>query len=133
MGQPAAKANDRIVATDIHIVMVPAGPSLVPTPLPHSFSGGLGGGLIDSVRIQGQPAAVVGSTADTMPAHLPTPPGVSFQAPPANRGRIEMGSMTVRIGGKPAARNGDMATTCNDPTDLPVGTVVAISTLMIGG
>ena len=39
MGQPAAKANDQVMATDTHIVMVPAGPSLVPTPLPHPFTG----------------------------------------------------------------------------------------------
>jgi uncharacterized Zn-binding protein involved in type VI secretion len=39
----------------------------------------------------------------------------------------------VFINGKPAARNGDKAITCNDPADLPVGTVVAASTVMIGG
>ena len=75
MGKPAAKANDQVVGTDIHIVLVPAGPSLVPTPLPHPFAGALGGGLASGVRIAGQPAAVVGSTADNPPAHLPTPPG----------------------------------------------------------
>ncbi len=37
------------------------------------------------------------------------------------------------INGKQAARNGDTATTCNDPVDLPVGTVVAAGTVLIGG
>jgi uncharacterized Zn-binding protein involved in type VI secretion len=133
MGQPAAKANDQITAVDTHIVMTPAGPSLVPTPLPHPFSGVLNGGLVSSVKIGGQPAAVAGSTATNTPPHLPTPPGVSFQKPPSNQGTVQMGSATVRIGGQPAARNGDTALTCNDPTDAPVGTVVASGTVSIGG
>jgi uncharacterized Zn-binding protein involved in type VI secretion len=37
------------------------------------------------------------------------------------------------INGKPAARNGDTAMTCNDPADLPVGSVVALGTVLIGG
>jgi hypothetical protein len=31
-----------------------------------------------------------------------------------------------------AARNGDTATTCNDPSDLPVGQVIAVGTVFIG-
>jgi len=85
------------------------------------------------VRIGGQPAAVVGSSADNTPAHLPTPPGVTFQRPPANKATIQMGSATVKIGGKAAARNGDTALTCNDPADAPVGKVVAAGTVFIGG
>jgi len=38
----------------------------------------------------------------------------------------------VKINGKMAARNGDMATTCNDPVDIPSGTVMAVGTVMIG-
>jgi uncharacterized Zn-binding protein involved in type VI secretion len=90
-------------------------------------------GVISSVQIGGQPAAVAGSSATNTPSHIPTPPGTSFQKPPANQGTIQMGSATVQIGGKPAARNGDTATTCNDPADMPVGTVVAAGTVFIGG
>lgn len=133
MGQPAAKANDQVVSTDTHIVMVPAGPSLVPTPLPHPFTGVLNGGLISSVKIGGQAAAVQGSTADNTPAHLPTPPGTSFQKPPQNKATVQQGSATVSFGGKPAARNGDVAVTCNDPADLPAGKVVAAGTVFVGG
>lgn len=133
MAQPAAKANDQVTATDLHIVLVPVGPSLVPTPLPHAFTGVLTGGLATTVTIAGQAAAVVGATADNTPAHLPTPPGTSFQKPPQNRGTVQMGSATVLIGGQPAARNGDLALTCNDPADLPVGTIVAAGTVLIGG
>jgi uncharacterized Zn-binding protein involved in type VI secretion len=80
----------------------------------------------------GMPAATVDSTADNLPPHIPTPPGTTFQKPPANKATIKLGSPTVKINGKMAARNGDMAMTCNDPADLPVGTVVAVGTVMIG-
>lgn len=134
MGQPAAKQGDTVVATDIHIVLVPAPPAPpVPTPLPHVFSGMLDGGLSTNVRIMGKPAATVNSTATNTTPHLPTPPGTAFQKPPSNRGTIMMGSATVRINGKMAARNGDTAMTCNDPADAPVGTVIAVGTVIVGG
>ena len=134
MGQPAAKQGDQVVATDTHIVLVPSPPGApVPTPLPHSFSGKLDGGLSADVRILGLAAATVGSTATNAPPHLPTPPGTSFQKPPANRVKVQAGSASVRINGKPAARNGDKVLTCNDPVDLPVGTIVAAGTVRIGG
>ena len=132
MGQPAAKKGDQIVATDTHIVMVPSGPSLVPTPLPHPFTGIINGGLSSDVNIMGMPAATVDSTADNTPAHIATPPGTSFQKPPANKATIKLGSSTVNINGKQAARNGDTAETCNDPADLPVGQIIAVGTVMIG-
>jgi len=132
MGRPAAKQNDQVVAVDTHIVLVPVGPALVPTPLPHPFSGQLNGGLATNVKIAGLASAVVGSTAD-QPPHVPTPPGTSFQKPPANRATVQLGSATVRIGGKQAARSGDVAVTCNDPADLPVGTIVAAGTVLVGG
>ena len=133
MGQPAAKQGDQVLSTDTHIVMVVAGPSLVPTPLPHPFVGKITGSTIATVKLSGQPAAVVGSTADNSPAHIPTPPGVSFQAPPSNKSTIQMGSATVKIGGKQAARNADTSITCNDPADTPVGKVIAVGTILIGG
>jgi len=131
MGQPAAKQDDMILATDIHIVMVPGTPP-VPTPLPHPFVGIIDGGLSADVKIMGKPAATVDSTASNNPQHIPTPPGTTFQNPPSNKGKIMMGSPTVKINGKMAARNGDMANTCNDPADMPVGTVVAVGTVFIG-
>ena len=134
MGQPAAKQNDQIVATDTHIVMVPAPPApAVPTPLPHPFTGMINGSLSSDVKIMGLPAATVGSTADNTPPHLPMPPGTAFQRPPTNKATIQMGSQTVKINGKSAARNGDMALTCNDPADLPVGSVIAVGAVLIGG
>jgi uncharacterized Zn-binding protein involved in type VI secretion len=133
MGQPAAKQGDKIVATDTHVVMVPAPPG-PPTPMPlaHPFTGIISGGLSSDVKIMGMAAATVDSTADNTPPHIPTPPGTSFQKGPPNRATIKVGSPTVKINGKMAARNGDTAETCNDPADLPAGTVVAAGTVFVG-
>lgn len=133
MGQPAAKQGDQIVAVDTHLVMVPAPPGPpVPTPLPHPFSGIINGSLSSDVNIMGMPAATVDSTADNTPPHIPTPPGTAFQSPPTNKATIKVGSPTVKINGKMAARNGDTALTCNDPADLPNGQVIAVATVFIG-
>ncbi|MSQ28625.1 MAG: hypothetical protein EXR51_10910 [Dehalococcoidia bacterium] len=132
MGLPAAKQGDQVVAVDIHIIMVPAPPAPpVPTPLPHPFAGIINGSLSSNVKIMGMPAAVLGSKAQNTPPHIPTAPG-SFQKPPSNQATIIAGSATVLINNKPAARMGDKAMTCNDPSDLPTGTVVAVGTVLIG-
>ena len=133
MGQPAARQNDPVMGTDVHIVMVPSAGGPVPTPLPHVFSGRLQGALSVDVLIDGLPAAVVGSVAVNMPPHLPTPPGTAFQAPPRNQGSVQVGSATVLINGKGAARVGDPVLTCNDPIDQPVGTITAGSPTVIVG
>jgi uncharacterized Zn-binding protein involved in type VI secretion len=134
MGKPAAKQLDQVIAVDIHIVMVPAPPGPpVPTPLPHPFSGMLNGNLSTDVKIMGMFAATVGSTADNMPPHIPTPPGTAFQNPPKNKAEIKMGSMTVKINGKQAARMGDLTETCADPVPNMVAQLIATSTVMIGG
>lgn len=131
MGQPAAKQGDKVVAVDIHIIMNPSPSGSVPTPTPHPFNGIITGNLSSDVNIMGMPAAVVGSTADNTPPHVPIGAG-PFQIPPRNKATIVMGSTSVLINNKPAARAGDTALTCNDPSDLPNGKVVAVSTVMIG-
>ncbi len=131
MGQPGAKQGDMVVATDIHIVMIPSPGGPIPTPLPHPFTGQLDGQLSSDVNFDGKPAAVQGSTATASPSHVPQ--GGPFQSPPKNRAEIMLGSATVKVNGKPVARNGDMAMTCNDPSDLPAGTVVAVGTVMVAG
>ena len=130
MGQPAAKQGDQIMATDTHIILIPSPSGPVPTPLPHPFTGIIDGGLSQDVNIMGMPAATVDSTATNTPSHIPQ--GGSFQSPPSNRATIKMGSATVKINGKMAARSSDTAMTCNDPADLPAGTVVAVGTVLIG-
>ncbi len=130
MGQPAAKQGDRVMATDTHIIMIPSPGGPVPTPLPHPFIGILSQGLSTNVFIMGMPAATVDSIAMNTPPHIPQ--GGPFQKPPSNQGKIIIGSPTVFISGKQAARTGDTAQTCNDPTDLPIGQVLAVSTVFIG-
>jgi uncharacterized Zn-binding protein involved in type VI secretion len=130
MGLPAAKQGDKVVATDIHIEMVPSPGGPIPTPLPNPFMGELDGDLSSDVNIEGKPAAVVGSTATNSPAHnFKSGP---FQKQPADQGKIILGSSTVFINGKAAARNGDTATTCNDPADAPLGTVMASGSVTMG-
>lgn len=130
MGPPAAKQGDKIVGTDIHIIMVPSPGGPVPTPTPLPFNGMLTTGLSTDVFIEGKPAATVQSGATNMPPHIP--PGGPFQKPPSNQGKIIVGSTGVFINGKPAARQGDTAMTCNDPVDAPTGTVMAVGTVFIG-
>ena len=132
MGQPLAKQGDQVTATDTHIVMVPAPSGAVPTPLPHPFTGIINGQLSGDVKVMGKAAATVDSTADNTPPHIPTPPGTSFQNPPKNKATIKSGSSTVNINGKKAARNGDTAETCNDPTDASIGKVIAVGTVLVG-
>lgn len=131
MGQPGAKQGDMVMSTDIHIVMIPTPGGPVPTPLPHPFSGQLDGSLSTDVNFDGKAAATQGSTATNSPAHIPQ--GGPFQSPPKNRAEVMLGSTTVFVNGKPAARNADPALTCNDPADLPAGQVIAVGTVMIGG
>jgi uncharacterized Zn-binding protein involved in type VI secretion len=133
MGRPAAVQGSQVIGVDTHIVLVPSPGGPVPTPLPHPFAGMLDGGLVGAVKIGGQPAGVVGSTARNAPPHIPTPPGTSFATPPANLGTVKAGSATVTIAGQAAARLGDPVETCNDPADAPVGQLVATGSVLIGG
>lgn len=132
MGLPAAKQGDKIVATDTHIVLVPSPSGPLPIPLPHPFVGIIDGNLSPNVKIGGMPAATVSSTATNTPPHIPTPPGVSFQIPPTNKATIQLGSTTVTVNGKPLARNGDTALTCDDSSPLPAGKVIAVGTVLVG-
>jgi len=130
--QPAAKQGDMVQAVDTHIVMVPTPSGPVPTPTPgHVFNGIINGGLSTNVMIMGRPAATVGSSAMNQPPHLPIG-GPSFQIPPTNQATITMGSTTVLINGKGAARNGDPAQTCDDINPAPHGRVIATGTVLIG-
>jgi uncharacterized Zn-binding protein involved in type VI secretion len=128
VGQPAAGQGDQVVAVDMHMIQPPAPAS--PVLLPHPFAGVLDGGLSGDVKVMGRPAATLGSTATNTPAHVPQ--GGTFVTPPSNQATITAGSPTVLINGQPAARNGDPALTCNDPADLPAGTVVAAGTVLVG-
>jgi hypothetical protein len=124
VGQPAARQNDPVIATDTHILLVPSPGGPVPTPTPLPFSGQLVGNLSPDVMINGLPAAVQGSIAQNMPPHI-APPPATFSKPPTNQGRVLIGSQTVLVNNKPLARLGDQVMTCNDPVDAPVGSITA--------
>jgi uncharacterized Zn-binding protein involved in type VI secretion len=131
MRTPAAKQGDEIKAIDTHMVIVPGVP---PTQVlaPHAFAAVIDGALSDNVRINGCKAATVGSTATNREPHVPAAPGTAFVKPPSNRGTICEVSRKVRINGKAAARDGDIAETCNDAADAPIGIVVARGNVRIG-
>lgn len=130
MGQPVAKEGDRVTATDTHIVLVPSPAGPVPTPLPSPFVGVIDGALSPTVKADDKPVATDGSTATNQPAHVPA--GGSFQVPPSNRATILAPAGSVFADGRVLAKNGDTAMTCNDPADLPIGKVIAVSTVLVG-
>jgi uncharacterized Zn-binding protein involved in type VI secretion len=130
MGLPAAKMGDDVVGIDTHIVMIPSPGGPVPTPLPHPFKGKITGNCSPNVYIGGRPAAVVGSTATNVPPHIPQ--GGPFQNPPTNQGEVVLGSLTVLINGKAAARTTDSVKTCNDPVPAPTSKIVAAGNVLIG-
>lgn len=119
MGQPAAKKGDKVMAVDVHNVVMPNG---AVTPMPGPFVGQIAKKVAKKVKIEGKPAAVKGSKAKNQPPHIPA--GVNFQKSPKNEGEITKGSKKVKLGGKPAARMGDMAKTCSDVPGPP-GSVIA--------
>ena len=131
MGMPAAKEGDKIISpADIHLVQIPTPTGPITVPLPHPFSGKLTESLSKNVKIMGKAAATKGSWGKNNPKHVAM--GIKFVKEPSNKGTVFLGSFTVKINGKQAARSGDMVLTCNDPTDLPVGKLIASGTVKIG-
>lgn len=131
MGQPAARKDDCVLGVDTHIVMIPSPGGPVPTPLPSPFTGKLTGELSATVRIDERAAALKGSSATNQPGHIPG--GGPFQKPPLDRAIVDQGASTVLAEGKPVARHGDLAVTCNDPVDQPNGTIVVSGSTVIVG
>ena len=79
----AATMGDTVVASDIHIIMIPprragADPAAPPVRRAHR------GQLRLTVLIGGKPAATIGSTATNIPPHIPQ--GGPFQIPPTKNG-----------------------------------------------
>lgn len=116
---------------DTHIVMTPSPGGPVPTPIRLHFDGVLDGGLCTSVRIGGRPVAVLGSTATNTPRHM-APPGTTFARPPSNKAHVIQTFGALRVQGLPVACDGDIASTCNDPLDLPNAKVVATGPVRAG-
>lgn len=130
MGKPAAKEGDEVVGTDTHVVLVttPGGPQ--PTPQSSPFRGPVTRELSATVYVDGRAAVVQGSVADNASPHVPV--GGTFQREPSNEATVCEGSESVFMDDAPSARDGDRATTCNDPVDAPNGALSASSTVMVG-
>ena len=118
MGLAAARGGDLVVGS-------------VTTPSQSPFSGALEDDLAVTVRMNGSPAAVVGSGGLY---ELSQASGGASPSPEGSTARIIAGSSTVRINGRPAARLGDPVVTF-DSLDAPTGTgtvATGPSTVFIG-
>ena len=126
MGTPAAVQGDRIMATcAAHQIPNPASGAPQPGP-PMPFSAPLNLGLGMTVLIDVKPAAVAGSNGVCTPPHVGLHPADPFMAPPAQMGTVTMGSPTVLIGGKPAARTGSTGTVCFGAPGQVTGTAATV-------
>ena len=104
-------------------------PAPVPTPVPHPpIPLAITSACSPKVMINNLPAATVGSM--TIPCLVP--PCI-----PAGPGVVAKGSMTVKIGGLPAARVGDIVgfASCVAPIPSPFGKIMPPGslTVQIGG
>jgi uncharacterized Zn-binding protein involved in type VI secretion len=117
MGRPAARAGDRVQATDTHLVDTGSGKA----PVPMEFDGPLRKELSGDVRVNGEWAATVGSIAKNDPEHRKKYSNLAES--PTNEGEVITGSRTVLVNGKGMARLGDIAETCNYGGPRPVGRI----------
>lgn len=130
MGAPAAVMGDRIMGTcAIHMIPNPATGAPQPGP-PLPFSAPLLQGLATKVLIANKPAAVQGSSGFNVPPHVGLHPSDPFMVPTQQEGRVVMGSATVFIEGKPAAKTGSTVIICAGQPGQLAGTA---ATVLIGG
>jgi uncharacterized Zn-binding protein involved in type VI secretion len=130
MGQPAAVSGDQVNAVcSLHLMPNPATGAPQPSP-PLPFGAPVTLGVCATVLVCGSPAVVVGASGLNTPPHAGLHPADPFFAPPAQGAVIAAGSSTVQFSGTPAARSGDSATCCGQPTGTLVGSA---ATVLIGG
>lgn len=126
MGQPAVKMNDRIVGQcATHQVPSPSGAPM-PSPAPMPFSSPLLNGLEMTVNVEGQPAAVQGSTGFNLPPHVGLHASDPFLAPNLQEGKVIVGSSTVKFGGMPAAFTGCQTAICFQMPGQLTGTATTV-------
>ena len=117
MGTPAAVAGDRITGLcPDHLIPGPLGAPVPSPPLP--FSAPVLVGVVQNVLIAGKPAATATCSGVNTPPHVGLHPSDPRMAPPAQIGRVVVGSPTVTAGGKPLARAGSAVTCCTVPGQL---------------
>jgi uncharacterized Zn-binding protein involved in type VI secretion len=125
MGQPAVTLNDRIAATCAAHQIPGAYGGPTPGP-PMPFSAPLTLGLAPTVQVGGKPAAVQGSSGMCAPPHAGLHPSDPHFAPPAQIGRVLVGSATVLFEGKPAAYTGCQTSVCFNAPGIVTGTAVTV-------
>ena len=131
MGQPAASRAISIVAIDIHLIQPPGADARRCRCRTRSAASSTAA-LSTDVKIEGSRRRR--STAPPPTRRRTFRIGGIVRQPAEQQGRrSSRGSATVTINGKPAARAGDTAATCNDPVDLPVGHRRRRGTVLIGG
>ena len=131
MGMPASVKGDMVLQTPpVHCHQPhPMGPAQVPIPLPVAPPLKMASPLAKKVKIGGKPAVRVSdkTKADSIPG-CPKAKG--------GPGEVALGSFTVKIEGKLAARFGDMTKhmSCMAPIPAPVGKILGpgCATVMVG-
>jgi len=112
MGAPAIVMGDKVTGQcPNHLMPNPATGAPQPAP-PLPFSSPLLIDLVQTVLIDGKPAAVVGSNGMNTPPHVALHPSDPYLAPPQQIGRITQGSTTVLFGGQNAANAQSLCTCC---------------------
>jgi len=111
----------------IHIIPNPATGIPQPSP-PLPFSAPITIGVCATVLIAGKPAAVVGCTGMNTPPHVGLFPADPYMLPIAQIGTIVSGSLTVLIGGQPAATASSSCTCCVTPGVI----TPTVTTVLIG-
>ena len=112
----------------MHLIPNPATGAPQPSP-PLPFAAPITNGVVATVLISGQPAAVVGASGMCVPPHVGLHPADPFFAPPLQLGQVVVGSATVMIGGLPAATEASSCTVCDG---LPGTLAASGATVLIG-
>lgn len=130
MGTPAAVLGDKIIHTcPLHQIPNPSSGAPQPAP-PFPFSSPLTMQLATKTLITGKPAAIQGSWGLNTPPHVGLHPADPHMAPPTQKGTVTVGSGSVLIEGKPAAKTGSTSIVCHGQQGQLIGTA---STVLIGG
>ena len=131
MGVPAGILGDKIVGLcPAHLAVGPLGAPIKAPPLPFAAPVMLMPAM--TVTIMNKAALTVGSKGFNLPPHIPPAihPADPSMPPPMQFGVVLMGSPTVLIEGKPAAKMGSKASLC---AGLPQGQLIATGmTVQIG-
>src|SRR5262245_47913686 len=130
MGTPAAVMGDQVTGTCLlHQMPNPAtgAPQLAPLLF---FAALLLSGLATRTLISGKSAAVQGSSGLNILLHVGLHASDLFMVPTTQRAQVTVGSSSVLIEGRPAARTGSTCTICAGTPGQLNGSA---ATVLIGG